>query len=69
MEECADHAGDGSSSSSGRTGEGPETLSFDVTYPDLCNLKQDPKHKLARDYLRRWGIDVSGTTETDPEAS
>jgi hypothetical protein len=47
---------------------GTETLSFDVTYPDLCSLKQDPKHKLARDYLRRWGIDVSGSTETDSEA-
>ncbi len=30
---------------------GTETLSFDVTSPDLCNLKQDRKHKLARDYL------------------
>ncbi len=47
--------------------DGKETLGFDVTYPDLCNLKQDPKHKLARDYLRRWGIDVSGSTETDSE--
>ncbi len=48
---------------------GTETLSFDVTYPDLCSLKQDPKHKLARDYLRWWGIDVSGSTATDSEAS
>jgi len=47
---------------------GTETLSFDVTYPDLCNLKQDPKHKIARNYLRRWGIDVSGSPETDSEA-
>jgi hypothetical protein len=52
---------------SGRRG-GKETLSFDVTHPYLCNLKQDPKHKLARNYLRRWGIDVSGSPETDPEA-
>ncbi len=48
---------------------GTETLSFDVTFPDLCSLKQDPKHKLARDYLKRWGIDVSGSTDTDSEAS
>ena len=46
---------------------GTETLNCDVTWPDLCNLKQDRKHKLARDYLRRWGIDVSGSTETNPE--
>lgn len=48
---------------------GTETLSFDVTYPDLCSLKQDPKHVIARNHLRRWGIDVSGSTETDSETS
>jgi hypothetical protein len=48
---------------------GRETLACDVTYPDLCNLKQNPKHKLARDYLRRWGIDLSGSSETGSEES
>ena len=46
---------------------GRETLSFDVTYPDLCSLKHDPKHEVARNYLRRWGIDVSGSAETGSE--
>ena len=48
---------------------GTEKLNFDVTYPNSCNLKQDPKHEIARGYLRRWGIDVSGSTERNPEAS
>jgi len=42
---------------------GTQTLNFDVTHPNSCSLKYDPKHEIAKKYLREWGIDVSGRTE------
>jgi len=54
---------------SSRRRGGTETLSFDVTWPNLCSLKYDPKHEIARAYLKRWGIDVSGSATTSPESS
>lgn len=41
------------------------SLSFDVTYPDSCSLKYEPRHELAKALLKRWGIDVSGRTDDD----
>ena len=54
---------------SGRRRGGTETVNFDVTSPDMCSLKYDPKHEIARAYLKRWGIDVSGSTAAGSEAS
>ncbi|MCD6216383.1 hypothetical protein J7L05_00810 [bacterium] len=45
--------------SDGRRGQ--NTLSFVVSNPNSISLKYDPKHLIARDYLKRWGIDVSGS--------
>jgi hypothetical protein len=39
------------------------TLTFQVSYPDSCSLKYDPKHLVARKLLKRWGIDVSERTQ------
>jgi hypothetical protein len=42
-----------------------QTLSFDVSFPNSCSLKYDPKHEIAKRYLKRWGLDVSGRAESD----
>jgi len=34
----------------------PKTLTFEVSYPDRCTLKDDAHDQIARKYLRRWGI-------------
>ena len=47
-------------------GDRSRTLSFDVSYPDSCSLKYDPKHETAKALLKRWGIDASGRTQKDP---
>ena len=47
-------------------GNRSRTLSFDVSYPDSCSLKYDPKHETAKALLKRWGIDGSGRTQKDP---
>lgn len=39
-----------------RDGERPKTLTFEVTYPDRCTLKDDPLDQIAKKYLRQWGI-------------
>ena len=38
---------------------GSKTLNFDVSYPNSCSLKHDPKHEIAKEYLIEWGIDIS----------
>ena len=38
------------------TGERPKTVSFYVSHPDICSLKDTPEHLKLKDYLRRWGI-------------
>jgi hypothetical protein len=45
-----------------------QTLSFDVTHPDSCNLKYGPKQDIAKKYLKSWGIDVSGRANTGTDA-
>jgi hypothetical protein len=42
---------------------GGQRLSFDVSYPNSCSLKYDPKHEIAKRCLKRWKIDVSGDAE------
>jgi hypothetical protein len=42
------------------------TLSFDVSHPDSCSLKYEPRHLVAKGLLKRWGLDVSGRAENGP---
>jgi hypothetical protein len=37
-------------------GDRPKTLTFEVTYPDRCTLKDDPEDQIAKRYLQEWGI-------------
>jgi len=37
-------------------GERPKTLTFDVTYPDRCTLRDDAHDQVAKKCLREWGI-------------
>ncbi len=37
-------------------GERPKSLTFEVTYPDRCSLRDDPHDQVAKKYLRQWGI-------------
>ncbi len=37
-------------------GERPKTLTFEVSHPDRCSLRDDPHDQIAKKYLRRWGI-------------
>ena len=37
-------------------GQRPRTLTFDVTYPDRCTLRDDPYDQVAKKYLKEWGI-------------
>jgi hypothetical protein len=39
-------------STSGR----PKTITFQISYPDGCNLKDKPEHLKIKEYLKRWGI-------------
>jgi hypothetical protein len=34
----------------------PKTITFQISYPDSCNLKDKPEHLKIKDYLKRWGI-------------
>ncbi len=43
------------------------TLTFDVSYPNSCSLKHETTHEVARQLLKRWGIDVSGRAEDGSE--
>jgi hypothetical protein len=37
-------------------GRQPKTLTFEITYPDRCTLKDDRYDQVAKKYLKRWGI-------------
>jgi hypothetical protein len=34
----------------------PKPITFQIAYPDSCNLKDKPEHLKIKDYLKRWGI-------------
>ena len=34
----------------------PKSVTFNVSYPNYCNLKDTPEHRKANAYLKRWGI-------------
>lgn len=38
----------------------PKTLTFEIAYPDSCNLKDKPEHLRIKEYLKRWGIAREG---------
>lgn len=46
-----------------------EKLTFNVSHPDSCSLKCEPKHEIAKNLLKRWKLDVSGDSEGDPDES
>ncbi|MCD6416388.1 MAG: hypothetical protein J7M08_06800 [Planctomycetes bacterium] len=43
------------SNGSGRRRE--KTVSFRISMPDSCNLKDKPEHLVAKKYLKRWGLE------------
>lgn len=38
-------------------------LTFSVSEPNSCSLKYEERHLVAKDLLKRWGIDVSGPSD------
>jgi len=50
-------------------GKRGKTLTFDVSPPNSCSLKCEPRHDLAKKYLKIWGLDVSGNSEKDTAKS
>jgi len=44
-----------------------KTINCDLSYPNGCSLKHDPKDEIARQHLIDWGIDVSGCVTTDTD--
>jgi len=49
----------------GRDGKKGKTLTFEISTPDGCTLKDDPPDQIAKKYIERWGFIsgwVSGTT-------
>jgi hypothetical protein len=34
----------------------PRSLTFEITYPDRCTLRDEPRDQICRKYLRKWGI-------------
>jgi len=49
-------------------GQKPKSLTFDLSAPDHCTLKDDAYDQIARKYLRRWGIIPPGNAATAPPA-
>jgi hypothetical protein len=43
--------------SSDAKGRNTKTISFRISYPDSCNLKDKPEHFVAKKYLKRWGLE------------
>jgi len=43
------------------------TMMFDVSHPNSCSLRDEPKHLIAKNLLKRWGLDVSGSAQDDPD--
>jgi len=44
-----------------------KTLTFAISWPDSCNLKDKPEHLIARKYLKRWGLELYATSQDTPE--
>ncbi|MDD5050957.1 MAG: hypothetical protein PHV93_04465 [Candidatus Pacebacteria bacterium] len=39
-----------------RDGKKGKSLTFEISHPDRCTLKDDPIHQIAKKYLERWGF-------------
>jgi hypothetical protein len=39
-------------------GKKGKTLTFEISAPDRCTLKDDPLDQIARKYIERWGFIV-----------
>jgi hypothetical protein len=50
-------------------GKRGKTLTFEVSVPNSCSLKCEPRHEIAKRFLKEWGIDVSGHPKQDPQES
>lgn len=42
------------------------TRSFNITYPNRCTLKVDPRDEVLKQCLKRWKIDLSGRDDYSP---
>ncbi len=40
----------------GRDGKRGKSLTFEISHPDRCTLKDDPLDQIAKRYLERWGL-------------
>lgn len=38
-------------------GRSTKTVTFRISHPDSCNLKDKPEHLVVKQYLKRWGIE------------
>ena len=45
------------------SGRAEKIVSFRVSYPDSCNLKDTPEHLAAKKYLKLWGIEPTALQE------
>lgn len=43
------------------------TLMFSVSHPNSCSLRNEPKHDIAKNLLKRWGLDVSGSAQDNSD--
>lgn len=50
-----------------REGKRNKTLTFAISWPDSCNLRDKPEHLIARKYLKRWGLELHGASQNTPE--
>lgn len=41
----------------GGNGRATKTVTFRISHPDSCNLKDKPEHLVVKEYLKRWGIE------------
>lgn len=41
----------------GGDGRSTKTVTFRISHPDSCNLKDKPEHLVVKQYLKRWGIE------------
>lgn len=41
----------------GGNGRNSKTVTFRISHPDSCNLKDKPEHLVVKQYLKRWGIE------------
>ena len=37
-----------------------------MSHPDKCSLKCGPQHEIGKSYLKRWGLDVTGSPDYTP---